>query len=339
VKQKQSARPDLRQERSDALFSEVGAFLFNNFLEPSPLHYELAYEYVKFPDSPTGQRMAEAIRRDGRLLPDVVEGIATLRAAEVSAADLARAAEEAQTQLRQIMEIVDRSGRDTRDYGAALIRISSAGVSPTAVEGLIGVTRAMIEKTHSIEEDLRRSGEEVALLRRSLAEARRTADTDPLTGLPNRRALDARLREAFAAARSSGRKLSLAICDIDQFKAVNDLHGHHIGDEVIKFIAGALSRSDVERLFVARYGGEEFVMLFEGMDPPTAAVEIDRIRHEIAAHTFKVTATGRELGRLTFSAGIAGLAGRRGPAAILKNADAALYRAKQEGRNRVYIAS
>jgi diguanylate cyclase len=218
------------------------------------------------------------------------------------------------------------------------VRNSAQGVTPSAVEGLIGVTRAMIEKTRTAEEDLRRSGEEVARLRRSLAEARRTADTDPLTGLPNRRALDVRLREAFAAARASGRKLSLAICDIDQFKAVNDLHGHHIGDEVIKFIAGALSRGDVERLFVARYGGEEFVMLFEGMDTQAAADEIDRIRREIANHSFKVTATGRDLGRLTFSAGIAGLAGRRGPGAILKNADAALYRAKQEGRNRVCIA-
>lgn len=336
--QNQLARPDLRQEQWGQLFSEIGAFLSDNFLEPSPLHYELAYDYIHFPESGTGRRIDEAIRRDGRLLPEIVAGIATLRAAEISAADLARAAEEAQAHLRQIMDIVDRSGRDTRDYGAALVRISSAGVTPSAVEGLIGVTRAMIEKTRTAEEDLRRSGEEVALLRQSLAEARRTADTDPLTGLPNRRALDVRLREAFAAARSSGRKLSLAICDIDQFKAVNDLHGHHIGDEVIKFIAGALSRGDVDRLFVARYGGEEFVMLFEGMDPPTAAAEIDRIRHEIAAHAFKVTATGRELGRLTFSAGIAGLAGRRGPAAILKNADAALYRAKQEGRNRVCIA-
>jgi diguanylate cyclase len=107
---------------------------------------------------------------------------------------------------------------------------------------------------------------------------------------------------------------------------------------VIKFIAGALSRGDVERLFVARYGGEEFVMLFEGMDTQAAADEIDRIRREIANHSFKVTATGRDLGRLTFSAGIAGLAGRRGPGAILKNAHAALYRATQEGRNRVCIA-
>jgi len=338
VEHNRLAKPDLRQEHGGQLFSDIGAFLSANFLEPSPVHYELAYVYLRFPESETSRRIAEALRRNGRLTADLMAGVAALHAAEMSAADLVRAADEARAHLGDVIAIIDRSGRETRDYGAALARISSAGTSTGAVEGLIGLTRAMIEKTRVAEADLRRSGEEVARLRQSLAEARRTADTDPLTGLPNRRALDTRLREAFARARISRQKLALAICDIDQFKAVNDLHGHHIGDEVIKFIAGALSQGDIERLFVARYGGEEFVMLFEGRDAPSAAAEIDRIRREIAAHAFKVTATGRELGQLSFSAGIAGMAGRRGPAAILKNADAALYRAKQEGRNRVCIA-
>ena len=333
-------RTDLRSERWRALFGKIGDFLVENLLEPTPLHFELAYAYVNAPESETGRRVDDAIRQDGRLTPTAAAGILALRAAELSAADLTRAAEDAQAHLRQISAIVERSGNDTREYSVALARIAGSGSgSPSAsVEGLIGVTRAMIEKTRTVEEDLRRSGEEVAQLRESLAEARRTADTDPLTGLPNRRALDTRLREAFETARTSKRPLSLAICDIDQFKAVNDVHGHHIGDEVIKFIAGALSNGDVERLFVARYGGEEFVMLFENMDPSTAAAEIDRIRSDIAAREFKVTATGRQLGRLSFSAGIAGLAGRKGPTAILKSADAALYRAKQEGRNRVCIA-
>jgi len=331
-------KSDLRSERWRTLFNRVGDFLGENLLEPTPLHFEIAHACLTTPESETARRVNEAIRRNGRLTPGAVAGISALRAAEISAADLARAAAEAQSQLRQISEIVGRSGQDARDYGTALARIAATPSAPSAVEGLIRVTRAMIEKTRLAEEDLRRSGEEVSQLRQSLAEARRSADTDPLTGLPNRRALDTRLREAFDLAQASKAPLALAICDIDQFKAVNDLHGHQIGDEVIKFIAGALSDGDVERLFVARYGGEEFVMLFEGMDAGTAAREIDRIRADIAAHEFRITATGRRLGRLSFSAGIAGRAGRKSPTAMLKSADAALYRAKQEGRNRVCVA-
>lgn len=332
-------KADLRIERWKELYERIGAFLTENLLEPSPAHFEVAYAYILGPESETGQRVARSIAQNGRLIPVAAAGIIALRAAEISAADLARAAKEAQDHLRRVAAIVERSGQDTRDYGDALVRITANDRAPPSVEGLIGVTRAMIEKTRSAEEDLRRSGEEMDRLRASLAEARRSAETDALTGLPNRRALDARLKEAFANARARKQPLSLAICDIDLFKAVNDLHGHHIGDEVIKFIAGALSRGDMEKLFVARYGGEEFVMLFEGFDPEAAGREIDRIREDIASRDFKITSTGRQLGRLTFSAGIAGLVGNKAPTTILKQADAALYRAKQEGRNRVCIAS
>lgn len=328
-----------RTERWDVLYGEIGAFLHENGLEPSPLHFEVAHAFLSAPESDMGKRVAKSIAEHGRLTPVAAAGLMALRAAEISAADLARAAMQAQEHLRHVTAIVERSGKDVRDYGDALVRIGANDSAPDSVEGLIGVTRAMIEKTRTAEEDLRRSSEEMNRLRASLAEARRSAETDPLTGLPNRRALDTRLKEAFASARARKAPLSLAICDIDMFKAVNDLHGHHIGDEVIKFIASALARGDVEKLFVARYGGEEFVMLFDGLEPEAAGREIDRIREDIASRDFKIRATGRQLGRLTFSAGIAGLVGNRAPATILKNADAALYKAKQEGRNRVCIAS
>jgi diguanylate cyclase len=319
------------------LFLHIGEFLGANGLDPTPAHYDLAYRYATAADPALVKRIDETIATQGRLTALTVAGIVAVRDAEISANELARAAEEAQAHLRTISAIVDRSGREARDYGDALERISDTG-QPLAVEGLLSVTRAMIAKTRHAEEDLRRSGEEMEALRASLAEARRSADTDALTGLPNRRALDARLRLAIETARAERKPLSLAICDIDLFKQVNDLHGHHIGDEVIKFIAGALSRSDVERLFVARYGGEEFVMLFEGLNPDEAARELNRIRGEVGAREFKVRATGRQLGKLSFSAGVAAYGGKKGPSVMLKLADGALYRAKQEGRNRVCIA-
>jgi diguanylate cyclase len=196
----------------------------------------------------------------------------------------------------------------------------------------------MIEKSREVEEKLRVSSDEITSLRNNLAEARKEADTDPLTGLPNRGSLDRRLAEAIKTARANNAPLSVAICDIDKFKLVNDTHGHLVGDEVIKFVASSLGKKNSDGLFVARFGGEEFVMLFEGMDPIEAAKELNEVRQRVSTLDLKITSTGAKLGKVTFSAGVAELEGRANQSAILKAADTALYRAKTDGRNRVYIA-
>src|SRR5690606_21787453 len=206
------------------------------------------------------------------------------------------------------------------------------------VDELIALTKTMIDKSREVEEKLRVSSEEITQLRGNLDEARKKADTDPLTGLPNRGSMDRQLREAINNARANQTPLSIAICDIDKFKAVNDTHGHLVGDEVIKFVASSLAKKNSDRLFVARFGGEEFVMLFDGVTPEAAAQELNEVRERVGKLELKITSTGAKLGKITFSAGIAELKGRPDGSSILKAADTALYRAKNEGRNRVYVA-
>ena len=325
-----------------SLFADIGAMLVANGLDPSPPHYELLHRYFTAGDAQLVTAVDDAIRQHGALTPAMAATIAAQRRTELSATELGRMADEAQRRLGSLATIVDRSGQDARDYGDALARnadtLESGPRSETLV-ALMTLTRAMIDKTRSAREELQRTAGEISALRENLAEARKTAETDALTGLPNRRALDLKMRTAFDSAREQGKPLSVAICDIDAFKAVNDLHGHHLGDKVLRFIAGSLSRHVSDQLYVARYGGEEFVMLFEDMPAEAAAAMIDRIRSEIAAREFKVAETGRPIGRLTFSAGVAEMIGRKSPAATLKSADTALYRAKNEGRNRVCIAT
>ena len=201
------------------------------------------------------------------------------------------------------------------------------------------LTHSMIDRTRGVEEQLRIACDEIRTLRDSLAEAQDAANHDALTGLPNRRALDARLAAATETARETGRPFSIAICDIDHFKAFNDRFGHQIGDEVIKFVATSLAKDGGERLFAARYGGEEFVVLFEGSTAKQAGAEVDRIRGAIGARDLKINATGQTLGRLTFSAGVAELnKDDEGSSAMLKRADVALYEAKSKGRNQVIVS-
>ncbi|WP_010125977.1 GGDEF domain-containing protein [Sphingomonas sp. KC8] len=336
-----AARPENEPPSHTSLFADIGNMLVTNGLDPSPAHYELLYRYFTAGDALLVAAVNDAIRQHGVLTAAMAATIAAQRRTELSATELGRMADEAQRRLGSLASIVDRSGQDARDYGDALARNVDAlesGPRSEALVALMSLTRSMIDKTRSAREELQRTAGEISVLRENLAEARKTAETDALTGLPNRRALDIKMRMAFEAAREQGKPLSIAICDIDAFKAINDLHGHQLGDKVIRFIAGSLSRHASDRLYVARYGGEEFVMLFEDMSVQAAADLIDGIRNEIASREFKVAETGRPIGRLTFSAGVAAMDGRKGPAATLKSADTALYRAKNEGRNRVCIA-
>lgn len=157
---------------------------------------------------------------------------------------------------------------------------------------------------------------------------------DGLTGLL--RAADARQRLAAISARAgaSGRPLSIGLLDLDHFKCVNDNFGHAAGDSVLRALAGTLRRRLRGSDFAGRMGGEEFLVAFEDCTPGDALHLLERLGHEFANLQFG--AEGQHWS-CTFSAGIAGLAPGETPGYLLERADRALYRAKNEGRNRCVI--
>lgn len=324
------------------LYDMIGKLLFDHGLEPSPANFELCHRYLSGRDSELNAMIDRAIAKDGALSDAVAAAIATKLDAGLSTDELSRMANEAQGYLEQMTTILARSGDDARDYGQALADeaegLEANGSPALTVQKLVDLTRTMIDKAQSAEEDLRRTEQQMSAMRKDLAAAHHKANSDPLTGLPNRRALDHHLRTAFENARRASTPLALAICDIDHFKQFNDTHGHQIGDEVIKFVGTSLGRAGGADVFVARYGGEEFVMVFERGAADKAIATLDKIRAAIAARELKVTHTGQSLGRLSFSGGVAMLNIQDSPGSILKRADAALYRAKQDGRNRISTA-
>jgi two-component system, cell cycle response regulator len=171
------------------------------------------------------------------------------------------------------------------------------------------------------------------------------AITDPLTGLANHGELQRRLAfevgriQRYTTLRAKGHRVSMVLCDIDHFKTFNDRFGHQAGDDVLKGVSAALRSAVRDFDVVARYGGEEFAVIL----PETAidgAREVgERIRRAIAAFPF-APADGRKPVRVTVSVGIA-TAPENGQtaAALIKQADGALYRAKEAGRNKVFHAS
>lgn len=162
------------------------------------------------------------------------------------------------------------------------------------------------------------------------------AATDYLTGLANRRTLLAEGERRFAAGRQSGTPLALALIDVDHFKAINDGHGHEVGDKALQHVAGQLQAAAHGLDFVARHGGEEFVVLLDLGPHGDAHVAGERLRLSVAATPFTEGAASVPI---TISVGIAKQAdGDTSLDQMLRRADDALYVAKRSGRNRVEMA-
>ena len=175
-------------------------------------------------------------------------------------------------------------------------------------------------------------------------EARRLSVTDPLTGLWNFRYLQLQAERELESSERFDRPLSLLIADLDHFKSINDQHGHPVGDEVLVEVAARLRDATRVPDVVARYGGEEFVVLLPGTDAQGAAATAERIRAAVAGVPVASAARGPDGAPLrlmvTCSVGVATYpADGRTVAALLRNADAAMYTAKRGGRNQVAVST
>ncbi|MDJ0979162.1 MAG: GGDEF domain-containing protein [Erythrobacter sp.] len=200
---------------------------------------------------------------------------------------------------------------------------------------VIELSRTMLSSIVRLENAMVKSQEEAENLRENLAKARMEADIDHLTRLPNRRAFERRLTTVTAQAHAKGEPLCVAFCDIDHFKDINDRHGHEAGDRILCAVASTLNRLAGDDCFVARHGGEEFVLLFYGLSKDAALDKLNGVRRAMAAKQLMNRETGRPFGKLTFSGGLAEVADPNNPRSALARADAALYEAKEAGRNRI----
>ncbi len=157
------------------------------------------------------------------------------------------------------------------------------------------------------------------------------SETDPLTGLRNRRSIEQRLREEVERARRYGHPLSVAFLDLDDFKQVNDQFGHAVGDDVLRSVGGSITASLRLIDIAGRYGGEEFLIVLPETDSEGAGIALGRVLDRIR---IDADAAGLPV-EVTASGGIASAAGDQvDPEAMTREADEAMYRAKRSGKNR-----
>ncbi len=164
--------------------------------------------------------------------------------------------------------------------------------------------------------------------------------SDPLMGIYNRRYLDHRLEEECARARRYSLPLSVMLMDIDYFKRINDTNGHQIGDLVLSYLGKLLLQAIRETDIATRYGGDEILIITPNTSASLAGTLAERLRQHVENHELVLTDASnkpRKI-RITVSIGIAGVSKEVADCqALIQNADEALYRAKQGGRNRIEI--
>jgi diguanylate cyclase len=333
---------DRRQSSRDRHLDEIGGFLSYHQLEVNAQTLAIASNYLTGNDPDVVRLIDRRIQAREPVTLDWLEEALREQDASSEAKQLDRLMQRLEHGVEEFGQTSRAAREATSAYHSELsVKAGELEAVPTTgavITELASITRAMLRRTVEIEKAMLRSEEQTRSLKHRLEETRRSAEEDHLTGLPNRRAFEALYQAEYRAARAAAEPLCVAFCDIDHFKRVNDTHGHDAGDRVLKLVAENLARISNERCHVARHGGEEFVVLFRAARVDDAFEKLDRLRAQLADRRLVNRATDLPIGQVTFSAGIADVFASGDRRLALKAADAALYRAKLDGRNRIMIA-
>jgi diguanylate cyclase len=333
---------DLARQARYELAASITSFLVDNDLDVSPANLLLAHGAF----SGRNPRLARQIVAQAQSAEGInqkwLNELDEQESNQPDRVELDRLMTRLETNIESFQANTKEARTVTSDYGTELeqhvVDLEQLQKTGRIVSSLADLAKVMLDRTRKAEDDMRKSEDEAKALRRSLDRAKRDAELDYLTGLPNRRAFEVLLDRHYKEARAAVEPLSIAFCDIDEFKKVNDLHGHEAGDRVIKAIADTLARISNDHCHVARHGGEEFVMLFRGLTPTEAAAKLDDAREALADRRLINRKTDEPFGQITFSGGVADVFGYGDTRAALKAADEALYKAKAAGRNCIRIA-
>jgi diguanylate cyclase len=315
----------------------------------TPNNFSIWYDYCDGNTSDLHQAVDRLIKNGTKFTSDVNANLyAEHFGSDKDARNLQEAGSQIQSIAKQIVIQLKSSTDITSDYGKTLGDFSGELAKAGGADGeemsalirdVIAETQKVAQRNKDLELQLSDSAMEIESLRENLEQVRQEAMTDSLTGIANRKCFDMRLEDSLRDSLEEGEELCLMLLDIDRFKTFNDTYGHQIGDQVLKLVAQNLLNTVKGQDTAARFGGEEFAIILPRTELVNAVKLAESIRVNLAKQVLKNRRTGETFGKLTVSIGVAKFHPGEAMKELLGRSDKALYKAKQDGRNRVVSES
>jgi diguanylate cyclase len=331
------------QERTLA-FAEVALGQIRSLRQTAiPRNYEIWYVYATGYNASLNKVINETLARNGRLTEADLDQIHDTYLSQIRTTDrIDQVGARVIGEIDDVMNLITDALSMASSFSSSLVgadRELAQARDPASVkaviENLVKSTREVHDVNKALEERLLSSKSEVNTLQQSLEAIRAESLTDPLTALGNRKYFDRALMGAIETAVKRGEPLSLLMLDIDHFKSFNDNYGHLTGDQVLRLVGLSLKQTIKGQDITARYGGEEFAVVLPNTPLRQALTVADHIRRAVMSKELKKKSTGEILGRVTVSVGVSMLQIGDDMDCLIGRADACLYAAKRNGRNRV----
>ena len=245
-------------------------------------------------------------------------------------------------EINQVVATIDSTiglagacSEDLAQVDDTLSAIKNRDALRAVVERMVRTSNRMQDDQRKLEAQFDTSKSQINQLREEMQKVITASLTDPLTGIANRKSLQQSLQKAIEAAAANGEPLSVVMGDIDHFKRFNDAWGHLVGDQVLRLVALTLKNNVRAHDIVARYGGEEFAVVLPNAPLKAAYAVADNVRRMLMSREIVNRSTGQDMGRVTVSFGVASAQPDDTIDSLVARADACLYAAKCNGRNRV----
>ncbi len=315
-------------------------------LPPTPEIFELWYSFIGKED-PDLCREVEKIEEEGGKF-DFETCLELHRRFLSNLAETERvktASDTIQDTIKAVTDMVSGVKSATSEYNQSLESVTgslSEGADSEEVQKVLGQvlasTKEMMAQNQKLEEELVKSAGTMQELEKEMETVRKEAMTDGLTGLSNRKSFDTYIERMVPEAHNAGTAITLLLLDIDHFKKFNDTHGHQVGDQVLRLVAQTLKNGVKGRDVAARYGGEEFAIILPETNLAGGIKVADSLRMSVAGKELVNKSKGNNLGKITLSGGVAEYQPGERIDSLIERADAALYSAKNNGRNQIVAA-